>query len=109
MSRYCFGICGALTVLLGPASFVSFSPASPVQALRELVLLAAIEILGFGLACQRKWAVLYFSVPLCWFGVRQTFVSTYAVAFPYNLLAMLYGLLLAFPFIVMIRHWRQLT
>jgi len=106
MSRIYFRVFGALTLLLGPALFVSFDrPATRMQGLRESALLAAVELVGFGLACQRKWAALYFSVPLFYVGVQRAFVSIYEVPFPFNLLALLYGV----PLLLTIRHWRQLT
>jgi len=107
MRRIYFSVFGALTLFLGPASFVNFSPGSPVQAVRNLILLFAVELLGFGLVRQRKWAALYFSVPLCWIGLRQTFASLSAV--PFNVPELLYGFSLLFPLIVTIRYWRQLT
>jgi hypothetical protein len=110
MSRNYFRVFGALTLLLGPASFVIFdSRLTLTQGLSELVLFAAVEMVGFGLAFQRRWAALYFSVPLFYFGVHRAFVSISDVAFPLNLLAMLYGVSLTLPLFLTIRHWRQLT
>lgn len=71
--------------------------------------MAAIELVGFGLAFLRKWAALYFSIPLFWFGLRHAFVSIYEVAFPLNLLAMLFGVSLMLPLVITIRMWKQLT
>jgi hypothetical protein len=79
------------------------------QFLRGLFLLGAVEVVGFGLAYLRKWAALYFSIPLFCFGIRLVFVSTYAVVFPLNLIAMLLGVSLMLPLIVTIRLWKQLT
>jgi hypothetical protein len=109
MSRYFFPVFGALVLLLGPAKFVSFEKLTRVRAFRELVLLAAVEVIGFGLVCQRKWAALYFSIPLSYLGVRGALLAIHVVPFPLNLLAMLYELLLALPLILTIRDWRQLT
>ena len=109
MNRYFFAVFGGLTVLLGPAKFVSFEAPTRVRGLRELVLLVAVEAIGFGLACQRKWAALYFSVPLSYLGVHRALIAIHDVAFPLNLLAMLYELLLTLPLFLTIRNWRQLT
>jgi hypothetical protein len=98
-------------LLLNPAIFAdTFVRAlTPAQVVRGFVLMAAVEVVGFGLAFLRKWAALYFSIPLFCFGVRQVFVSTYAVAFPLNLIAMLLGVSLTLPLVVTIRMWKQLT
>lgn len=111
MSRNYFRAFGALTLLLNPAIFadIFFRPHTQTQFLRGFVLMAAVEVVGFGLAFLRRWAALYFSIPLFWFGVRQVFVSTYAVVFPLNLIAMLLGVSLMLPLIVTIRLWKQLT
>ena len=71
--------------------------------------MAAVEVIGFGVAFMRKWAALYFSIPLFWFGIRQAFTSIYEVAFPLNLLAMLLGVSLMLPLVITIRMWKQLT
>ena len=111
MNRNYFRAYGALTLLLNPAIFADtfFRAHTQTQLLRGFFLMAAVEVVGFGLAFLRKWAALYFSIPLFWFGVRQVFVSTYAVAFPLNLIAMLLGASLMLPLIVTIRIWKQLT
>jgi hypothetical protein len=109
MNRYFFAVFGALTVLLGPAKFVSFETLTRMRALRELVLLIAVEAIGFGLAFQRRWAALYFSVPLSYLGVQRALIALHNVSFPLNLLAMLCELLLALPLFLTIRNWRQLT
>ena len=111
MSRNYFRAYGALTLLLGPTQFADtfLRAQTQTQFLRGFFLLAAVEVVGFGLAFLRKWAALYFSIPLFCLGVRQVFVSTYAVAFPLNLTAMLLGFSLMLPLIVTIRIWKQLT
>ena len=111
MSRNYFRAFGALTLLMNPAIFADtlFRAQTQTQLLRGVFLLAAVEVVGFGLAFLRRWAALYFSIPLFWFGVRQVFVSTYAVVFPLNLIAMLLGVSLMLPLIVTIRLWKQLT
>ena len=111
MNRNYFRAYGALTLLVNPALFADtfLRTQTQTQFLRGFFLLAAVEVVGFGLAFLRKWAALYFSIPLFCLGVRQVFVSTYAVAFPLNLAAMLLGFSLMLPLIVTIRIWKQLT
>jgi hypothetical protein len=111
MSRNYFRAFGALTLLLNPAMFAdTFVRAlTQTQFLRGLILMAAVEVVGFGLAFLRKWAALYFSVPLFWFGIRQAFTSIYEIAFPLNLLAMLLGVSLMLPLVITIRMLKQLT
>ena len=110
MSRNYFRAFGALTLLLNPVVFAAFFRIqTQTQFLRGLFLMAAVEVVGFGLAFLRRWAALYFSIPLFCIGVRQVFVSTYAVVFPLNLIAMLLGISLMLPLIVTIRLWKQLT
>lgn len=111
MSRNYFRAYGALTLLLAPLQFEdTFLRAhTQTQFLRALFLFAAVEVVGFGLALLRKWAVLYFSIPLFWFGIRLVFDSIYQVAFPLNLLPMLVGISLMLPLVVTIRIWKQLT
>ncbi|HJY28678.1 MAG TPA: hypothetical protein VJ306_11665 [Pyrinomonadaceae bacterium] len=107
MNRHYFRMFGALTLLLGPA-FLLYT-FDKLTVTRGLVLLTAVELVGFGLAYLRKWAALYFSIPLFCFGLQQAFVSIYDIAFPHNLLAMAYGLSLTLPLVLTIRLWRQLT
>jgi len=111
MSRHYFRVYGALTLLLGPWLLVNtfHERLTWMQGLRWLVLLTAVELVGFGLVFQRRWAALYFSVPLFCFGIQKAFLSIYQIAFPMNLLAMLYGLSLTMPLVLTVRLWRQLT
>jgi len=111
MSRHYFRVFGALTLLLNPAIFAGtlFSGQTQTQSLRGLFLMAVGELVGFGLAFLRKWAALYFSIPLFCFGIRLVGVSIYEVAFPGNLLAMLYSLTFTLPLFITIRSWKQLT
>ena len=111
MSRNYLRILGSVTLLLNPALFAdTFVRAlTQTQLLRAFVLMAFVELVGFGLAFLRKWAALYFSIPLFCFGLKHAFVSIYAVAFPLNLLAMLFGLSLMLPLVVTISIWKQLT
>jgi hypothetical protein len=111
MNRNYFRAFGALTLLLNPAMFVdTFVRAlTQTQFLTGLILMAAVEVIGFGLAFLRKWAAVYFSIPLFWLGIRQAFTSIYLVKFPLNLLAMLLGVSLMLPLVITIRMWKQLT
>ncbi len=76
---------------------------------RHLFLIAVAMVLGWGLFCLRKWAALYFSLPLFCLGVWQFLKSIPEVAFPYNLLLMAHGLSLTLPLVVTILVWKQLT
>ena len=111
MNRNYFRVYGALTLLLGPWLLLDkfHERLTRTQGLRWLVLLTAVELVGFGLAFLRKWAALYFSIPLFYFGLQTAFVSIYEIAFPHNLLAMAYGLSLTLPLMLTIRLWKQLT
>lgn len=111
MNLIYFRVFGALTLWLGPVFLLYLFDGKPTQAqyLRGLVLITAVEFVGFGLAFLRKWAALYFSVPLFCFGIQKAFVSIYEITFPLNLLAIAYGLSLTLPLLLTIRLWRQLT
>lgn len=111
MSRNYLRVLGALTLLVNPAMFTGIFSLKlmQMQFLREFFLMAVVEVVGFGLAFLRKWAALYFSIPLFCFGIRHAFVSIYEVAFPLNLFAMLYGISMTVPLIVTIRIWKELT
>jgi hypothetical protein len=110
MSRNYFRAYGALTLLLAPAIFAdTFFSQTQTQVLRGLFLTAVCELVGFGLASLRKWAALYFSIPLFCIGIRLVGISIYDIAFPWNLLAMLYSLLFTLPLVITIRFWKQLT
>ena len=102
---------GVLVIALGFLVFpVSFDqPPTLMHFLRAVVLVFAIEIVGVGLLFLRKWAALYFSIPLCWFGIQEAFVSISDITFPLNLLGLLHGISLTFPLVVTIRVWKQLT
>jgi len=68
-----------------------------------------MALIGIGLIFMRKWAALYFSIPLFAYGISEAFFSIEQVAFPFNLLVMLHGLSLALPLVVTIRIWKHLT
>ena len=66
-------------------------------------------LIGCGLIFLRKWAALYFSLPLFAYGISEAFLAIEQVTFPFNLLVMLHGLSLTLPLLVMIRVWKHLT
>jgi hypothetical protein len=88
---------GVLTLLLSPILIGS------------LVLFSAVIVVGFGLIFLRKWAALYFSVPLFCFGIWLALSSIRKEPFPSNLLVMVYSLSLMFPLFVTIQVWPRLT
>jgi hypothetical protein len=108
-----FAAFGVVTLVLSPLvyPFIVFHTTEPSSALmmRGTVLSAATAFIGFGLIWMRKWAALYFSLPLFAYGVVEAFCSIKQVSFPYNLLVMMHGVSLTLPLIVTIRIWRQLT
>ena len=110
MSRHYFRAFGALTLLFSPAIFSdTFLSHTQTQVVRGLFLTAVAEFVGFGLASLRKWAALFFSIPLFWFGIRLVGVSIYEIAFPWNLFGMLYALSFTLPLVITIRFWNELT
>jgi hypothetical protein len=58
---------------------------------------------------MRKWAALYFSLPLFAYGIAEAYCSIKQVIFPYNLLVMMHGTSLTLPLVVTIRIWKHLT
>ena len=95
---------GVLTLLLSPGAF-----AMSDNDLGRFVLFAAVVVVGWGLIFLRKWAALYFSVPLFCYGVLVILEAIPAIPFPYNLLGMAYGVSLMLPLVVTVRIWRQLV
>ena len=95
---------GVLTLLLSPGAFAMSN-----NDLGRFALFAAVFVVGWGLIFLRKWAALYFSVPLFCYGVLIALESIPANPFPYNLLGMAYGASLMLPLVVTIRIWRQLV
>ena len=108
-----FAAFGVVTLLLSALVYplIVFHTTEPSSALmmRGTVLSAATAFVGFGLICMRKWAALYFSLPLFAYGVIEAFCSIKQVSFPYNLLVMMHGVSLTLPLVVTIRIWKQLT
>ena len=113
MNRHPFAAFGILTLVLNPLLFpiTVFYTVSPSSTLitRGLILSAATALVGIGLIFRRKWAALYFSVPLFVYGVTEAYLCIEELHFPYNLLMMGHGLSLTFPLVVMIRTWKDLT
>ena len=82
---------------------------SPGPSIRILVSFIVVTTVGIGLLFLRKWAALYFSIPLFVFGGWIFLASIEQVAFPYNLLFMGEGLSLMLPLVVTILIWPELT
>lgn len=79
------------------------------QCVRMLVPIGPITLIGIGLLFLRKWAALYFSMPLFLVGIWLFWTSIVQVLFPWNLLFMCEGLSLMLPLVVTIRVWPELT
>lgn len=111
MNRNYFRAFGALTLLLNPTIFAvpMVAAGTQTQVLRGLFLMAVGELVGFGLVYLRKWAALYFSIPLFCFSMRLVGVSIYEIPFPGNVLAMIYSLSFTLPLLLTIRSWKELT
>ena len=104
---------GALTLLLNffRAFLISENPwytQTSMMRFRESILFVVVAIVGLGLIFLRRWAALYFSIPLFWYGINFFLSSIEGVSFPYNLLAMCGGVSLMLPLVITIRTWRQL-
>ena len=82
---------------------------SDIGWFRQLFLTAVAALVALGLFRLRKWAALYFSLPLFCLGVWEFFKSIPEVTFPYNLLLMVHALSLTLPLVVTILAWKQLT
>ncbi len=104
---------GAATLVANAFLFVflidSFSGPPSGRMFRGLVAFSAVALIGVGLIFLRKWAALYFSLPLFCLGIWVALSSIPKVTFPYNLLTMCEGISLMFPLLVTIRVWPQLT
>jgi hypothetical protein len=105
---------GVLTLLLDSILFLFAIDAllsvgaNPRSSVRTLVSFIVVTIIGFGLLFLRKWAAIYFSLPLFLFGVWLFWASIEQVSFPYNLLCMCEGLSLMLPLIVTVHIWPEL-
>jgi len=97
------GFCASLDGILGHAEF------SSSQLLKMRVAFVAIFIVGVGLIGLRKWAAIYFSVPLFCMGLWIFWGSIEHVPFPWNLVFMLEGVSLMLPAVVTVRLWPYLS
>jgi hypothetical protein len=79
------------------------------QRFSRLVVAGFACLVGIGLLNLRKWAALYFSVPLFWVGLSWALGVMEEIAFPWNLFFMAYGVSLMLPLYVTIRVWSQLS
>ena len=113
MKRNPLAAFGVLSLLVSPLTlpinFIRTSTRSPMFLAPSKVLLLALVLIGFGLIFRRKWAALYFSAPLCLYGISEAYSSIEHVTFPMNLLVMAHGISLALPLVVTIRVWKDLT
>jgi len=115
MNRRYLAPFGLVTLLLSPLAFPTAvgpvpNPAlMPMESARALFLFAVMVLVGVGLICHRKWAALYFSLPLFVHGISEAFFSIEKVSFPENLLVMLHGVSLTLPLVVTIKIWKHLT
>jgi len=115
MAANSFRAFGVLTLSLDLVLFIVASDAlstihsSPQEAVRSLVVFVAVTIVGIGLLFLRKWAAIYFSLPLFVLGGWLAWSSIERVCFPFNLLWMCEGITLMLPLIVTIRIWPQLS
>lgn len=75
----------------------------------RFVLVAFAIIVGVGLLNLRKWAALYFSIPLFLIGLSKALSAVEEIAFPWNLFGMAHGVSLMLPLYITIRAWSQLT
>ena len=106
---------GVLTLLFDLVLFffaidaLSNVASRPGPSVRMLVSFIAVTMVGFGLLFLRKWAAVYFSLPLFLFGLWIFLTSIEQVPFPYNLLYMCEGLSLMLPLVVTVRIWPKLT
>ena len=106
---------GLLALLLSPLASVDVIGYSVNEAPSEIAWLRAsfltsfAVLVGVGLLLLRKWAAIYFSLPLFCLGVWKFLAVIPAVTFPYNLLLMVHALSLTIPLFITIRVWNQLT
>ena len=83
--------------------------AEPLQQFNWLVVAWFAVLVGVGLLYLRKWAALYFSIPLFWVGLSWALSAVQEIAFPWNLFGMAHGISLMFPLFVTIRVWSRLS
>jgi hypothetical protein len=106
---------GVLTLLLDLVLFLFAVNAvltlrsSPGLSIKILVSFIAVTMVGLGLLFLRKWAAIYFSLPLFLFGIWFFWTPIEQVPFPYNLLCMCEGISLMLPLVVTVRIWPELN
>jgi len=88
---------------------VSFSTPTFRQEFRTLIGLGFLTVVGVGLIFLRKWAAIYFSVPLFCYGFWLALSSIEPIRFPWNLFYVCEGISLMLPLIITIRVWSQLS
>jgi hypothetical protein len=74
-----------------------------------IVAFFVVLIIGSGLLHLRRWAAVYFSLPLFCLGLWLTGSSIEAVRFPWNLLYMCEGASLMLPAVVTVSRWSDLS
>lgn len=99
----------SLPILRLLISDVLFITHAPRQEFRTLIGVAFVTFIGIGLLFLRKWAAIYFSVPLFCYGLWLALTSIEPVPFPWNLLYVCEGISLMLPLGVTIRVWSQLS
>ena len=90
------------------SAVISAGSASP-QEIKMLVGFGFATVVGVGLLFLRRWAAIYFSVPLFYYGVRLALGSVEQFPFPMNLFWMCEGVSLMLPLLVTIRVWPLLS
>lgn len=80
----------------------------PSESTRFLFFTFA-TVVGAGLICLRKWAAVFFSLPMFGYGLWLVLSSVERFPFPLNLFWMCLGGSLTLPLIVTIRIWSQLS
>lgn len=116
MSAKSFTAFGFLVVSLDVLVFgtelsqiVARSRLNAAPQLKTLIAFLAVFIVGIGLIGLRRWAAIYFSVPLLCIGLWFFWISIEQVSFPWNLICMLEGVSLMLPAVVTIRLWPHLS
>ena len=98
----------ALPYLLAAAcSF--WQSAEPLRQFNRLVVAWFAVLVGVGLLYLRKWAALYFSVPLFCVGLSWALSAVEEITFPWNLFWMAHGVSLMLPLYVTIHVWSRLS
>jgi len=79
------------------------------ELFRTVLVFFVLLIIGSGLLYLRKWAALYFSLPLFCIGVLMAWSSIETIPFPLNLVWMCEGVSLMLPALVTVRMWSELV